>query len=143
MLTRQFPFLDPDRISADFAGQLRRLAQDCSGLAQDHSFARERLRTAPKLDLYVPLITPIGLHLVGRLSDCPGPDAGPIATSQLWFADPQGSWVRTLSCFYRLGRPADPEGDDRIETAALMVFDGRDGDDGGPLASRRVEERPT
>jgi hypothetical protein len=142
MLIKQFPFLDPDRISVDFAGQLRMLAQDCSGLAQDPSFARERLLTAPKLDLYVPLITPIGLHLVGRLSDRPGPDAGPIVTSQLWFADPQGSWVRTLTQIYRLGRPADPEGDERIQTSAPMVFDGRDGNDGGPLASR-LERRST
>jgi hypothetical protein len=109
------------------------LAQDCAGLARDPSFAPERLRTAPKLDRYVPLVTPLGLHLVGQLSDHPRPDAGPIVTSQLWFADPQGSWVRTLTQLYRLGRPADPNGHDRIETSALMVFDGRDGDDGGPL----------
>jgi hypothetical protein len=142
MLTKQFPFLDPDRISVDFAEQLRMLVQDCADLARDPSFALERLRTAPQLDLYVPLITPIGIHLVGRLSDHPRPDAGPIVTSQLWFADPEGSWVRTLTQLYRLGRPADPDGRDRIETSALMVFDGRDGDDGGPLASRLERQPP-
>ncbi len=139
MLTRQFPFLDPARLSANLAEQLRGLAEDCAGLARDPSLTPERLRTAPKLDLYVPLVTPIGLHLVSQLTNHPRDDVGPIVTSQLWFADPEGSWVRTLSCFYRLGRPADPEGHDRIMTSALMVFDGRDGDDGG---SFRLERRP-
>jgi hypothetical protein len=129
MLTKQFPFLDPERLTVDFAERLRTLAQDCSDLAQNPSFARERLRTAPELDRYIPLITPIGLHLVGQLTDDPRPDAGPIVTSQLWFADPEGSWVRTLTQIYRLGRPADPDSHDRIMTAALMVCDGRDGDD--------------
>lgn len=142
MLTQQFCFLDPERLSVDFAGHLRTLAQDCADLARDPSFARERLRTAPRLDLYVPLITPIGLHLVGQLTDYPRHDAEPIVTSQLWFADPEGSWVRTLTQLYRLGRPAHPGGRDRIMTSALMVFDGRDGDDGGPLASRLERRSP-
>jgi hypothetical protein len=142
MLTQHFPFLDPERLTVDFAERLRTLAQDCAGLARDPAFARERLRTAPQLDRYVPLVTPIGLHLVGQLTDDPRPDAGPIVTSQLWLADPEGSWVRTLTQLYRLGRPADPHGRDRIMTAALMVCDGRDGDDGGPLASP-AERRPT
>lgn len=128
MLTECFPFLDPARLSADFVEQLRALAEDCAGLARDPSPTPERLRTAPRLDLYVPLVTPIGLHLVGQLPDRPLHGAGPIVTSQLWFADPEGSWVHTLTHLYRLGRPADPPGHDRIVTTALMVFDSRDSD---------------
>ncbi len=99
------------------------------------------MRTAPTLDRYVPLVTPIGLHLVGQVREHEHRDAVPIVTSQLWFADPEGSWVRTLTHLYRLGRPAGPGGHDRIVTEALMVFDGRDGDDGESLASR-IERRP-
>lgn len=142
MLTQQFPFLDAARLSVDFAGQLRELARDCADLARDPSFALERLRTAPKLDRYVPLVTPIGLHLVGQLIDHPRGDAGPIVTSQLWFADPEGLWVRTQSFLYRLGRPGDPEGHERIQTSALMVFDSRDGDDDGEALASRIECRP-
>lgn len=141
MLTRQFPFLDPARLSVDFAEQLRAFAQDCAGLMRDPSMMSERLRTAPTLDRYVPLVTPIGLHLVGQLADHSRGNTAPIVTSQLWFADLEGSWVRTLTHLYRLGRPAGPGGHDRIVTEALMVFDGRDGDDDGSLASR-IERRP-
>lgn len=140
MLTQQFPFLDAARLCVDFAEQLRELARDCASLARDPSFAFEQLRTAPTLDLYVPLVTPIGLHLVGQLSEHECRDAVPIVTSQLWFADPEGSWARTLTHLYRLGRPADPKGHDRIVTAALMVFDGRDGD--RSLAGR-IKRRPS
>ncbi len=145
MLTRQFPFLDPARLSVGFAEQLGALAQDCAGLMHDPSMMSERLRTAPTLDRYVPLVTPIGLHLVGQLADHSADhsrgNTAPIVTSQLWFADPEGSWARTLTHLYRLGRPAGPGGHDRIVTEALMVFDGRDGDDGESLASR-IERRP-
>ena len=126
MLTKTFPFLDVRRISPDLAARLQGLADDCARLAQDAPFVAARLRTAPVLDLYVPLVTPIGLHLVGQVTGHPRLGARTIVTSQLWFADPDGMWVRTLSRFYALGRPGDHH--NRILTSTMLTFDDRDED---------------
>jgi hypothetical protein len=126
MLTKTFPFLDVRRISPDLAARLQGLADDCARLAHDTTFVAARLRTAPVLDLYVPLVTPVGLHLVGKVTGHPRLGSRTIVTSQLWFADPDGMWVRTLSRFYALGRPGDDH--DRILTSALFTFDDRDED---------------
>jgi len=130
MLTKTFPFLDARNITPDFAARLQMLADDCAKLAHDDAFVTDRLTTAPVLDLYVPLVTPIGLHLVGQVTGHPRLGSRTIVTSQLWFADPGGMWVRTLSRFYALGRPGDDP--DRILTSAMMTFDERDDDDGWP-----------
>ncbi|MBN9042456.1 MAG: hypothetical protein BGP05_14505 [Rhizobiales bacterium 62-47] len=130
MLTKTFPFLDARNITPDFAARLQMLADDCAKLAHDDAFVTDRLTTAPVLDLYVPLVTPIGLHLVGQVTGHPRLGSRTIVTSQLWFADPGGMWVRTLSRFYALGRPGDDH--DRILTSAMMTFDERDDDDGWP-----------
>lgn len=128
MLTKTFPFLDVHRITPDLAARLQSLADDCVRLAHDATFVAARLRTAPVLDLYVPLVTPAGLHLVGKVSGHPRLGSRTIITSQLWFADPDEMWVRTLSRFYTLGRPGDQGGGDRIPTSALFTFDDRDED---------------
>ena len=132
MLTKTFPFLDYRKITPDIAARLQILAEDSARLAQDATFVAARLRTAPVLDLYVPLVTPIGLHLVGQVTGHPRLGSRTIVTSQLWFADPDGMWVRTLSRFYGLGRPSDRDGGDQILTSAMMTFDDRDNDDGWP-----------
>lgn len=132
MLTKAFPFLDPRRITPDLAARLQMLADDCAKLAHDTAFVADRLTTAPVLDLYVPLVTPVGLHLVGQVTGHPRLGSRTIVTSQLWFADPGGMWVRTLSRFYALGRPSDRDGGDQILTSAMMTFDDRDEDDGWP-----------
>jgi hypothetical protein len=106
MLTETFPFLDYRKITPDIAARLQMLGEDSARLAHDATFVADRLTTAPVLDLYVPLVTPIGLHLVGQVSGHPRLGSRTIVTSQLWFADPGGMWVRTLSRFYGLGRPA-------------------------------------
>lgn len=129
MLIKSFPFLDYRRITPDFVGRLQMLADDCDRLAHGTSFVAARLRDAPVLDLYVPLVTPVGLHLVGQVSGHPRLGSRTIVTSQLWFADPDGMWVRTLSRFYALGRPGDREGHDQILTSAMFTFDDRDEDD--------------
>jgi hypothetical protein len=49
-------------------------------------------------------------------------------TTALWFADPDGSWVRTLSRFYRLGPPANP---DEIRRTLTRMMTTGDDDDGG------------
>lgn len=132
MLTTAFPFLDYRRITPDFVERLQMLADDCARLAHDSSFVADRLRNAPVLDLYVPLVTPVGLHLVGHVSGHPRLGSRKIVTSQLWFADPDGMWARTLSRFYLLGRPGDRVGHDQILTSAMFTFDDRDEDDGSP-----------
>jgi hypothetical protein len=75
--------------------------------------------------------TRLRLHLVGQVTGHPRHGAGKIITSQLWWADPDGMWVRTLTRFYGLGRPADPDGQNRILTSAMFTFDDRDRDDDG------------
>lgn len=104
MLVRTYPFLDPRRISHAISTSLQSLADDCGRLERDVSFVTDRLRTAPFLDQYAPVVSPLGLQLVGRVSDHPLLGSRMITTSQLWFADPENRWVRTLSRFYRLGR---------------------------------------
>lgn len=126
MLTRVFPFLDPSTITAELSERLTLLAQDSALLEHDTSFVEGRLRTAPTLDLYVPLLTPLGLRLVGQVANHPLLGSRTIITSQLWWADPEGRWVRTLSRFYCLGRPADPDGRAPIATSALSTFDDSD-----------------
>lgn len=128
MLTQQFPFLDPARITRDFSERLRSLAEDCARLERNAAFVTARLRAAPVLDLYLPLITPLGLHLVGQVTGHPRLGSRKVVTSPLWFADPDGMWVRTLSRFYALGRAADPDGHDHIATSAMFTFDDRDQD---------------
>ena len=74
------------------------------------------LQTAPLLDDWVPAMTPVGLQLIGQASGHPLHGDRMVMTSPLWFADPDGGWVRTLSRFYRLGPPADPDEIRRILT---------------------------
>lgn len=98
MLTKAFPFLDPRRITPELATRLQMLADDCVRLAHDTAFVADRLTTAPVLDLYVPLVTPVGLHLVGQVTGHPRLGSRTIVTSQLWFADPGGMWANKQVC---------------------------------------------
>ena len=105
MLTRQFPFLDPARIEPDLARRLRALADDCERLELRRPISPILLAKAPLLEDWVPTVTPLGLHLVGHVTGHPLQGDRKIATSPVWFADPDGTWARTLSRYYRLGRP--------------------------------------
>lgn len=108
MLIRSFPFLDPRRITSGITERLQALADDCARLEHDTTFVSAVLHTAPLLDHYAPVLDPLGVRLVGNVIGHPLLGSGRrIVTSQLWFADPQGHWIRTLSRFYRLGDPAD------------------------------------
>ncbi|WP_076860735.1 DUF6634 family protein [Bradyrhizobium mercantei] len=109
MLTSLFPFLDPAHISPNLSRRLRDLADDCDRLELRRSVS-ELLKQAPLLEDWVPVVTPRGVKLVGRVTGHPILGDGTAATSQLWFADPDGSWVRTLSRFYRLRRPLERNG---------------------------------
>ncbi|RYH64405.1 MAG: hypothetical protein EON54_06555 [Alcaligenaceae bacterium] len=104
MLTQHFPFLDPRHATPAITARLRSLADDAGRFESDASFAPSRLHSAPIIDHYVPVVHALGLVLVGEVVGHPQLWSR-IRTSQLWFADPSGQWVRTLSRFYRLGRP--------------------------------------
>jgi hypothetical protein len=105
MLTRQFPFLDPARIEPNLARRLRALADDCERLELRCPVSSTLLAKAPLLEDWTPTVTPLGVHLVGRVNGHPLQGDRKIATSPVWFADPDGTWARTLSRYYRLGRP--------------------------------------
>ena len=128
MLTEMFPFLDPVHITRELSDRLQALARDCLILEHDVTFVSARLRTAPFLDSYVPVISPLGLHLVGQVTQHPLLGSRRIVTSQVWIADPEGHWARTLSRFYRLGSPADPDHRDQILASSPCTFDGCDDD---------------
>jgi hypothetical protein len=128
MLTKIFPFLDPVHITRELSERLQALAKDCVILEHDVTFVSARLHNAPILDSYVPVLTPLGLHLVGQVTQHPLLGSRKIVTSQVWFADPEGHWARTLSRFYRLGRPADPDDRDHILASSPFTFDGCDED---------------
>lgn len=124
MLCKTFPFLHPANITRGLSERLQSLAKDCFLLENDVLFVSARLPTAPILDRYLPVLTPLGLHLVGHVTNHPLLGSRKIATSQVWIADPEGSWVRTLSRFYRLGQPADPDDGNRILASSPLSFDG-------------------
>ncbi len=128
MLTKMFPFLDPVHITRELSDRLQALAKDCLILEHDITFVAARLRTAPMLDGYVPVLSPLGLHLVGQVTQHPLLGSRRIITSQVWIADPDGHWVRTLSRFYRLGRPAVPDHRDQIPASSPCTFDDCDED---------------
>ncbi len=71
MLTKMFPFLDPVHITRALSDRLQALAKDCLMLEHDLTFVTARLRTAPMLDSYVPVLSPLGLHLVGQVTQHP------------------------------------------------------------------------
>ena len=106
MLTQSFRFLDPAHISPDLALRLRKLADDCEQLELHRFVLPTVLENAPLLESWMPILTPEGLHLVGRASGHPVHGDRIVMTTQLWWADPEGQWVRSLSRFYRLGPPA-------------------------------------
>jgi len=105
MLTQYFPFLDPRHATPAITARLRSLAEDAGRFESDAAFVPELLHSAPIIDDYAPVVHSHGLLLVGDVVGHPQFWSRRIRTSQLWFADPSGQWVRTLSRFYRLGRP--------------------------------------
>lgn len=130
MLIRSFPFLDPGSITPELTDRLRSLAEDGAALGSDPSFVSALLPRAPLLDRYAPVITSLGLRLAGEVTDHPLLGSRRIITSQLWWVDPNARWARSLSRFYRLGRPADTQDWDQL-LSPLSMFDLGD-DDGWP-----------
>jgi hypothetical protein len=108
MLTQLFPSLDPVYITPDLAPRLRALADDCDRLAVRPEVSPWLLQQAPLLEDWVPVITLRGIQLAGQVTGHPLLHGdSKVMTSPLWFADPDGTWVRTLSRYYRLGSLGD------------------------------------
>jgi hypothetical protein len=128
MLTRRFPFLDPAHITPDLARRLRALADDCDRFELGRPVSSLLLQKAQLLEDWVPAATPQGVQLIGHVTGHPQLGDRAIATSPVWFADPDGAWVRTLSRFYRLGPPLDPDDIGRVVTR--MAASSAGGDDG-------------
>lgn len=128
MLTRIYPFLDPARIDADLILRLRRLADDAARLQQTRSVSPALLQSAPLIEHWVIVRAPAGIQLVGRVTDHPHLSGRISVTSPLWFADPDGRWIRTLSRFYRLGPPAT---EDRLQEVLSVMSLGDDDDEDG------------
>jgi hypothetical protein len=127
MLTQLFPFLDPACITPDLARRLRALADDCDRLKLRRLISPAVLRSAPLLIDWVPAVTPEGVRLIGFATGHPVHGDRRVMTTALWWADPDGTWVRTLSRFYRLGRPGDP-GDARHLLTPIKSSAGEDDD---------------
>jgi hypothetical protein len=109
MLTNDFPFLLPEHVGGDLPARLRSLADDldrvCAGTAPS---VADRTK-APLIVNWRTVLSPDGLRLVGYVTDHPLLGDRPAMTSQLWAADSQGQWIRTLSRFYRLGPSAETQ----------------------------------
>ena len=130
MLTQLFPFLDPAHINPDLILRLYALADDAAHLQQRRSVSPALLRAAPLLKYWVPIRRPEGLRLIGQVRGHPLIKARMMMTSPLWFADPEGNWVRTLSRYYRLGPPANPAEASLITSLNIQAHD--NGDDEAP-----------
>jgi hypothetical protein len=127
MLTRLFPFLDPAHITPDLGRRLRALADDCDRLELGRPVSSLLLQKAPLLEDWAPAVTPQGVQLIGHVTGHPQLGDRAIATSPVWFADPNGAWARTLSRFYRLGPPLDPDDIRRVLVRMATSNAGGDG----------------
>jgi hypothetical protein len=112
MLTDRFRFLAPRNIEPRLADCLRSLAVDMERIRNGSSPTAAELERAPTLDRWRAIVTPVGVRLTGRVRGHPRLGDTTALISPLWAADDEDRWVRTLSRFYRLGKP-DLGADDR------------------------------
>jgi hypothetical protein len=71
-------------------------------------------------------MTPVGVRLRGYASGHPIHGNRMVMTTALSWADLDGTWVRSLSRFYRLGRPAHPDGVRRLTSIVTCSGDVND-----------------
>ena len=121
MLTQLYPFLDPACLTPSLAPRLRALADDCDNLVRNRSVSSSLLQDAPLLVHWFPILSSEGVELAGHVFGHPTRPNGFMVTSPLWLADPDGAWVRTLSRFYRLEPPRDPDEIRRILSRAVST----------------------
>lgn len=109
MLTDEFPFLLPEHVCGDLPAKLRSLAADLDRMCAGAPPSVSDLVDAPTIVGWRTVLSPVGLRLVGYVTDHPLLGDRAAMTSQLWAADPTGQWVRTLSRFYRLGPSSESQ----------------------------------
>ena len=127
MLTEIFPFLHPENVEPLLPARLRVLADDLEKILDCAALDESSLVDAPLLVDWRAVLTPLGLRLTGFAAGHPIHGNRSILTSQIWVADPDGRWIRTLSRFYKLGISAEGEfGEGRRQK-------GFRGSDRGPL----------
>lgn len=95
--------LAPDAITTGLTGRLRRLADDLDRVAAGVAPTAAELAQAPLLVDWRLAVLLSGLSLTGFVAGHPILGARTIVTSPLWVLDPDLTWARTLSRFYRLG----------------------------------------
>jgi hypothetical protein len=86
------------------ADRLRRLASDLIEIAHGRAPRAEHLADAPILDRYFVAEKKVDC-LIGVQSGHPTLDGPVIQTSEVYVTAIRGGWARTLSRYYRLGRP--------------------------------------
>ncbi|SDO49601.1 DUF6634 family protein [Afipia sp. GAS231] len=109
MLTENFPFLLPCHIERGLPARLCRLADDLEKIRDGGAPTDVELARAPLIQDWQVVLTPLGLRMAGLVSNHPRLGTRPALISQIWAADPDGRWVRTLSRFYRLGRSVEAD----------------------------------
>jgi hypothetical protein len=118
MLTEIFPFLLPRNVEHDLPARLRSLADDLDKIREGAGPGADALAEAPLIVDWHATLTPMGLRLFGFVAGHPLLLGNrPALTSQVWVADPAGSWIRTLNRFYKLGLAADEHSMDRLRNA--------------------------
>ena len=86
------------------AAHLKRLSTDLVEIAGGRGPRPEDLADAPTLDEYVVAEKTLPC-LVGVQSGHPSVTGSRIQTSEMYVLDERSGWARTLSRYYRLGRP--------------------------------------
>ena len=97
--------LSPDAVTPALTAKLRHLATDLDRIAVAAAPTTAELAKAPLLVDWRIVLSLSGLALTGFAAGLPQLGARAIVTSPLWVLDPELSWARTLSRFYRLGVP--------------------------------------
>jgi hypothetical protein len=102
MLTDDFPFLLSKHIDGHLTARLRSLADDLDRVRAGSAPSFTDLAQAPMIADWRTVLTPMGLRLAGSVTGHPRFGNRAAITTQLWAADSQERWVRTLSRFYHL-----------------------------------------
>jgi hypothetical protein len=124
MLTTDFPFLLPCHIEAAMPARLRDLAADLDRIRSGKGPTEAELASAPLIVGWQSALTPVGLRLIGFVAGHPRLGKTGAMTSQIWAADAEGTWIRTLSRFYRLGVPLRQDSAAPRERRASADYDG-------------------